>query len=219
MGKFIDLTGQRFGKWTVVKRLENNKNNKAMWLCRCDCGTEKAVLGESLKSRKSQNCGCGRKESVAARNRKNRKYECRGRLYHIWTGIKQRCFNPNEPAYPRYGGRGIVVCDEWKDNFGVFRTWAFASGYNDDLSLDRIDNNGNYEPSNCRWATGVEQNNNRRNNYLITYNGETHTMPEWARITGICYGTLKTRIRKGWSPERALTTPVNLEFSCHRKQQ
>lgn len=207
MSKIKDLTGLRFGKWTVIKRADNNERNKVMWVCRCDCGSERAVLGESLRSGKSLNCGCERKTSLAVRNTQNRKYELRGRLYHIWTGIKQRCFNPNEPAYSRYGGCGVIVCDEWRNDFGAFRDWALANGYADTLSLDRIDNNGNYEPSNCRWASDVVQNNNRKNNRFIKYNGETHTLADWSRITGISYYKIKNRFYSGWPAEKILTTP------------
>ena len=131
------------------------------------------------------------------------------RLYRIWAGMIQRCTNPNKDSYPFYGGRGIEVCDEWRGDFIAFRFWAITNGYADNLTLDRIDNDGNYEPSNCRWETHLNQCNNTRRNHLLTFQGETHTISEWARIVGMKADTLERRINAhGWSIERALTTSV-----------
>lgn len=132
------------------------------------------------------------------------------RLYRCWKGMRNRCYNPNNPKYYRYGGRGIVVCDEWED-FAVFRDWALANGYNDELSIDRIDNDGNYEPSNCKWSTPKEQANNR--NYrvtttMVTKDGVTHSLMEWSNILGIKYKTLIERKRNGWCNEDILI-PLN----------
>lgn len=132
----------------------------------------------------------------------------RRRLGKILSGMKQRCYNPNNAKYPIYGGRGIKVCEEWKDNFLSFYEWAVLNGYRNDLSIDRIDSNGNYEPSNCRWATQKEQQNNRRTNHLLMYNGETKTVEGWAETTGIAPATIRKRIEYGWSVEDALTMPV-----------
>ena len=130
------------------------------------------------------------------------------RLYRIWANMKSRCSNPNVDNYRFYGGRGIKVCDEWQD-FISFRFWAITNGYADDLTLDRINNDGNYEPSNCRWDTHLHQCNNTRRNHWLTFHGETHTIAEWARIVGIKVDTLERRINAhGWSVERALTTSV-----------
>lgn len=128
------------------------------------------------------------------------------RLYEIWRSLKKRCLNPKTEQYSNYGGRGITVCDEWRDSFQAFYDWAMANGYRDDLTLDRIDGNGNYEPSNCRWATWKEQQNNRRNNHFITYNGETKTLKQWSEQVGIDWDILYSRLKKGWSVEKALTT-------------
>ena len=131
------------------------------------------------------------------------------RLYRIWSNMKNRCTNPNADNYLFYGGRGIKVCDEWRDDFIPFRDWAIANGYTDKLTLDRIDNDGNYEPSNCRWETHLHQCNNTRRNHLLTFQGETHTISEWARIVGMRPDTLERRINhRGWSVEKALTTRV-----------
>lgn len=133
------------------------------------------------------------------------------RLHHIWVNMRYRCNNPNCSHYNRYGGRGIKVCDEWNE-YLVFKKWAMANGYDDSKSIDRIDNNGNYEPNNCRWATMKTQNNNRSSNNNITYNGETHTVAEWACIVGINENTLRSRLFiNKWDIETALTTPLNIK--------
>lgn len=126
------------------------------------------------------------------------------RLYRIWTNMKTRCINPNDPHFERYGRRGITVCDEWKNDFKAFYDWSMSNGYADDLTIDRIDNNGNYEPSNCRWVTVKEQNQNKRNVILITYDGETHTVTEWARKLNLGHDTIRQRYHKGWTPEQCL---------------
>lgn len=126
------------------------------------------------------------------------------RLYRIWANIKTRCTNENDPHYERYGGRGITVCDEWKNDFKAFYDWSMSNGYADDLTIDRINNNGNYEPSNCRWVTIKEQNQNERNVVLITYDGETHNVTEWAQILRLGHDTIRQRYRKGWTPEQCL---------------
>lgn len=126
----------------------------------------------------------------------------RARIKNIWDGMKDRCNNANSKSYKYYGGRGITICEEWQNDFNAFYEWATANGYADDLSIDRIDVNGNYEPSNCRWATAKEQCNNKRNNVLITYGGITHTAAEWGEITGLSGNMLAQRARKGYDAER-----------------
>ncbi len=128
------------------------------------------------------------------------------RLYNIWCGMKARCLNENNPSFRFYGGRGIRLCHEWKD-YSRFKKWAIDNGYTDDLTLDRMDVNGNYEPDNCRWATWKEQQNNRRNNHFIELNGEVHTLQEWAAMLGINHSTLLERIEKWGNIEEALTIP------------
>lgn len=133
------------------------------------------------------------------------------RIYKIWDGMKYRCTNPNSDAYHNYGGRGITVCDEWIHDFMAFYNWSMSHGYSDDLTLDRINVNGNYCPENCRWADDITQHNNTRTNRYIEYNGETHTMAEWAKIKGMKYVTLNTRINKyHWPIAKALTTPLEI---------
>lgn len=129
------------------------------------------------------------------------------RLYRIWIGMKNRCNDPKHVKYDDYGGRGITVCEAWEHNSKAFCDWAMANGYTDELTLDRVDVNGNYCPENCRWATWKEQHNNRRNNIVVTFNGKTQTLPRWAEETGIDHHKLFMRLSRGWSAERTLTTP------------
>ena len=131
------------------------------------------------------------------------------RLYNIWSDMKRRCYNPKNKRYNRYGGRGISVCDEWKDDFQAFYDWAIYNDYAEDLTIDRIDVNGNYEPNNCRWITWKEQQRNTSRNRFITVNGVTRTMTEWAEITGIHRDVIKDRLNKlHWTEEEAVTIPT-----------
>lgn len=132
----------------------------------------------------------------------------KSRLYHIWEDMKSRCNNPNNKRYKDYGGRGIVVCEFWASNYFNFHQWAYLHGYSDELTIDRLNTDGNYEPGNCKWSTPKMQGNNRRTCVLITYNGETRTQTEWAEIIGAGVHLIKQRLKRGWTIERALTTKV-----------
>lgn len=165
----IDLTGQRFGHFQVIESAGVHRSpcgsTAALWLCRCDCGNVVAVIGKNLRSGKSTNCGCVRKVTLPASVRTHGdSYGCR--LYRIYNDMLTRCYNPAATHYHRYGGRGITVCVEWLESYETFRSWALANGYRDDLTIDRRDNDGNYEPGNCRWVTIKENCRNRSHDYL-----------------------------------------------------
>lgn len=210
MSRLIDLTGQRFGRLTVVSRAENTKNGHPRWLCRCDCGSSSIVVGKDLRSGHTESCGCLQKERTSKSNQKLKNYgEAETRLYKIWLSMKQRTTNKNAKAYKNYGARGIVVCKEWKDDYQVFKEWALLNGYHNYLTIERRDNEKGYFPQNCTWIVKSEQPKNRRSNNYITYNGETKTLSEWARLSGIQREVLRDRINNyGWSIEKALTTPT-----------
>ena len=206
MSKRLDLTGKKFGRITVIQYAGKSKCNHIQWKCKCDCGKEIIVTTGHLRSGHTQSCGCKAKE--LARDAHTTHGMSETRLYHIWSNMIDRCENQNVSHYFRYGGRGITICKEWRNSFEAFGNWALSNGYRDDLSIDRIDVNGNYCPENCRWATPKEQSNNKRNNHLIEYNGETKTMKQWCDQFGVSFDLVKQRINKlGWSPEMAFFTP------------
>lgn len=212
MGSFKDITGKVYGRLTVIERVENDKHGQARWKCLCECGNYTVAVTTELNRGNVRSCGCLSREISKKVNFKHGFKNTR--LYKVWDSMKKRCYNSNSPSYKYYGGRGITICDEWKNDFKSFHDWAFANGYDENAeymkcTIDRIDVNGNYEPSNCRWVTCKEQARNRTNNRLIEYNGEKLTLIEWAERLKIKYTILHQRIRKyGWSIERAFTTPL-----------
>ena len=209
--KLLDLTGQRFGRLTVIERAQSKDKNTA-WRCKCDCGNYKIVSGPNLRAGKSRSCGCGVIESVITRSKTHGESN-RTRLYRIWKGMKDRCRRKSHINYERYGGRGITVCPEWEHSYEKFRDWALSHGYRDNLTIDRIDNDKGYSPDNCRWATYSEQSTNKSNNHIIAYHGESKPLTRWAREAGISYATLQRRLKRGWDIESALITPAYKEKS------
>lgn len=217
MSKFIDLTGQRFGRLTVIKQYGVAKSGHALWDCKCDCGNTKIISSNQLRGL-TRSCGCLQREKAAQyckdnghKHKKEKENIGVGfeRLHRSYADMKKRCENPHSKNYNNYGGRGIRVCTEWKNSFDSFKKWALKNGYADGLTLDRTNVNGNYEPSNCRWVSVKEQNNNRRNNIVVTYNGETMTLHELSeRYTDISYKTIWARLNAGWDLHNAITTPV-----------
>lgn len=199
-----DLRGQRFGRLTVLEFVPT-EGYRSYWKCMCDCGNIITVAGKRLGNGHTQSCGCLRKEQAAKRLYKHGMRN--SRLYRIWSKMKERCCNHNISGYKDYGGRGITVCEEWKNDFQAFYDWAMSNGYDDNLTIDRIDNNGNYEPLNCRWV-GIEiQARNKRNNVYVEYNGEIITLTEASKLSGISLGTLHLRYSKGDRGEK-LFRPV-----------
>lgn len=205
MARKIDLTGKRFGRLTVVEEAPS-KNGRAMWRCVCDCGNEKVVGRQNLMDGMTKSCGCLRIKFPTLHGM------AKSRICVEWRSMKQRCYTQKAENYYLYGGRGITVCDEWKD-FEKFYAWAMDNGYTDELTLDRIDNNGPYAPWNCRWVTYKEQANNTRRNFRICYNGETKTLQEWSDIIGIKRQTIKHRIDSGWDIEDVFNVPVSASNS------
>lgn len=203
-----DITGIRSGRLKAIRPTEKRSaKGGILWECLCDCGNICYVDAYSIKANKTKSCGCIRREKTIQRNRAGAKYpqeERESRLYSIWQGIYARTAYPSQKAYKDYGGRGITICDEWKNNFYAFKEWALNNGYANGLTIERIDNNGNYCPENCKWITKGEQNNNQRSNIIIEYRGETHTAAQWADIMGIKHSAIYKRIHKNNSPENVL---------------
>jgi hypothetical protein len=199
------LVGEKFGRWLVLEQAEKGKHGETQYFCRCDCGNERIIRRTSLTTGNSKSCGCLSREVLTKINTKHG--DTGKRLYRIWAGIIQRCRNDRERyEWEKYGGRGIAVCDEWL-KYESFKEWALSNGYCDGLTIDRIDNDGDYSPDNCRWATVYEQNNNKRTSRTLTFNGETKTIREFADKYNLVYSCLYARIKKGWSTEKALLTP------------
>lgn len=176
---YIDLTGERFGRLVVVERVGTNKHEKPTWRCICDCGNETIRATPDLRSGNTKSCGCYRRDLVTNGNVTHGKSKTR--IYKIWAKIKERTLCPTDKAYPRYGGAGIGMCEEWASSFEAFYE-DMKDGYADGLSIDRIDNSKGYSPDNCRWATNKEQQNNKTNNVRIELDGVTKTIAEWSDV-------------------------------------
>lgn len=203
--KIENLINQKFNKLLVLRRLPN-QGKKVMWECKCDCGNLTQVLTSNLKCGRTKSCGCLRINKLVSRSTTHNQRHTK--LYEVWKTMKQRCFNPNCDSYKNYGARGITIYSDWKDNFNSFYEWSISNGYQDGLTIDRIDFNGNYEPSNCRWVDRLTQANNTRTNVFIEFNNEVHTIAEWSRIYNIKQSVLSDRLRRGWSIEKSLTSPI-----------
>lgn len=199
--------GKRFGFLTVIDFYEM-KNYRHYWRCLCDCGNEIIVRGQNLTNGNTQSCGCYHKKRASEANNHPKTHGLSNtRIYHCWQEMIKRCYTKTQMYYNDYGGRGITVCDRWLHSFENFYA-DMSNTYQEGLTLDRIDVNKGYSPDNCRWITFKQQQNNKRNNHLVTYNGETKTISEWADISGIPYKTLWNRFSTlGWSAEKAITTP------------
>lgn len=208
-----NLAGLKFGRLSVIEYMGPNKFRAATWLCRCDCGTDTVVTAGQLKSGGTRSCGCLQREkareTVLAYYKSDRykppsRYKhgmAKTPLYNAWLRMRGRCNNPKFEHYDRYGGRGIKVCAEWNEHFEPFMEWALANGFEEGLEIDRIDNNGDYCPENCRWATRTEQMRNRSNTIFVTHNGVTKALVQWCEELGVNYKLAHARHKKGLSFE------------------
>lgn len=208
----INLVGQKFNRWTVIRRVKSAKSNYILWECICECGEKRALPGYTLRKGRSKSCGCLARENVKKRNHK--KHGCSNtKIYNTWRNMIDRCSNPKDHNFNNYGGRGIKVCDRWLkfENFYIDMIESYMKHiekYGEkDTSIDRMNVNGDYTLSNCRWATPKEQAANRRSNHLITYKGQTKTLAEWSEKFNMLGSTINERLRRGWPIEKALETP------------
>lgn len=198
----IDLTGKKFGRLTVIGPAPNSGKN-TNWLCLCSCGTIKPVPTRNLRTGKTNSCGCLQREVATSFGHKNKKHFGKGtRLYNIWKNMRERCNNSSSTSFKNYGGKGIKVCKEW-DSFVEFEHWALTHGYEENLSIDRIDNSKGYSPDNCRWANVEVQSRNRSTN--IYYKGKC--LSDWCKETGISLKLASNRLKAGWPFEVAITKP------------
>ncbi|MBD2201542.1 hypothetical protein H6G33_09305 [Calothrix sp. FACHB-1219] len=209
MSKIIDITGQVFGRLTVIKQIGFNKDRRALWLCKCSCGNETTVTGKALRAGTTRSCGC-----LIVRNgvEKTKHGMTDTKEWNVWRGMMKRCYQPTQDKYPLYGGKGIIVCERWH---------TFQNFYEDmgnvpeGMTIDRIDSSKNYEPENCRWVDIYVQNNNRGDyNVRWSYKGKDQTVSEWARELGCNNTTLFERQRRGWSIEKILSTPTKRKKSA-----
>ena len=196
----LEIIGKKFGNLTVLEFDHKDRHYHRYYKCVCDCGNETVVNESNLKRGLSKSCGCGIIKALIHRNKyaprkDHHKYKDYS-LYRVWSGIKKRCFSKTEPAYPDYGGRGITVCNEWKNDYEKFLQWSLENGYKKGLTIDRIDNNGNYCPENCRFVTPKENSRNRRNTKFLVVNNEKRCVAEWSEITGISAYTIYWWIKK-----------------------
>lgn len=205
LGKAADLTGRRFGRLIVIERTPD-KGGRTAWKCLCDCGTSKVVNGASVLRGSTRSCGCLRRESARRNAAANLTHGMHGtRTYKSYRCMLDRCNNPKAKTYPRYGGRGIIVCDRWSGPDGFANFHADLGDCPDGLCLDRIDNTGGgYRPDNCRWVTPKQQANNRTSNVRITYKGRTQSRQQWADEIGLNASTLDGRLKRGWAVGVAL---------------
>lgn len=206
--KLKNLIGQNFGRLTVIERGDNNKSGAVQWICQCICGNKTIATANNLQNHSTQSCGCLAREITIKRSTiHGHTITKRTKEYIAWSGIKMRCYNKNFKDYFRYGGRGIIMCEKWKNNFQAFFD---DMGYcpSNKNSIDRIDGNRGYEPDNCRWANWIEQARNRNSNHIIKYKGVKLLLIDWARITGLSRYTISKRLKNGWTIKSALKTPL-----------
>lgn len=200
-----NLQGKKFGYLTAIEFSHKDQNRKTYWKCLCDCGNQKTARSDSLKSGNDRSCGCLKKEQDKINLTKNHSHKKSGtRIYETWQGMKGRCYNSREACYERYGGRGVKVCDEWRESFESFYRWAVNNGYSDGLTIDRIDNAGIYSPENCTFSDARKQARNRRSNVRVNIRGKEMILIEVAENYGINYGCISARYHRGDRGERLI---------------
>lgn len=209
---FIDRTGLKYGRLLVLRLAEKPKGCKrSYWICKCDCGKEVRIDAAGMVSGRSKSCGCLQIEITIARGKHQESGKGKTTAeYRAWCNMKTRCENPNTSHYKHYGGRGIVICERWASSFENFLS-DMGRRPSSKHSVERIDTDKNYEPSNCKWGTDLEQSNNTRRNHFLEHDGKILTISQWSVVTGYRSGAILSRIRAGWSVERALTTPVKMK--------
>lgn len=197
---FLDLTGQRFGRLTVLERGVSNTDRQSRWLCSCDCGGTALVVSHNLRTGHTISCGCAHLDALTTHGK------TRSSEYTAWISMRRRCYSPKDISYPRYGALGVRVCERWRDSFENFYA-DMGEKPGPEYSLDRISSAGDYSPDNCRWATIQTQDNNRRSNRLLTFHGRTQTAMQWARELGLSAATIYSRLANGWAVEQVLSRP------------
>ena len=198
MGRVKNMAGHEFNGCRVLERSGTNRDKKATWLCKCFCGKEFITTGKTIRQGDVKSCGCLRLSIIKKQGKLNKRHgETKTRLYSIWHGMKKRCSLEGETSYKHYGAKGIRVCEEWRDSFESFRDWSLANGYNDQLTIDRIDSNGDYEPANCRWTDWYGQARNRSNNVKVEYKGKMMTQGEVSELTGLSRQLIYYRTKHG----------------------
>lgn len=203
------LIGDKFGKLTVLSFQGRNKGYDSLWECKCDCGNIKIVRGGVLKNGHTQSCGCLKKINTAKAKTTHGLIANNYKLYKVWIGMKQRCYNPRSHSYKDYGLRGIKLCETWEHSFENFHYWSMANGYEEGLTIERENVNGDYEATNCSWIPKAKQSGNRRNSIIITFKNQTKTTSQWSEITNIPTAVLTQRVRRGWSSYKTLTTKID----------
>lgn len=214
----MDLTGQKFGRLTIIEFVGRNRHYTPLWRCACECGSESIATTSNLRKGTSQSCGCLQKELASARTKTHGMSHTK--LFIKWQSMNRRCNDPRCNSYKNYGARGISVCNEWRDSFEAFyKHVSILPNYGEKgYTLDRENNDGHYEPGNVKWSTAIEQHRNTRRNIMLTFDGRTLCLAEWANIIGISTAALHKRLKKGWGVDKALSTPVDSKKATSKKK-
>ena len=207
MSRLIDITGKKYNMLKVIS-FYDIQDKKSRWLCECECGNKKILFGKDIKNGNTKSCGC-----LLHKKKYNKETETKiKRLQHIYYQMKQRCYDKNNPLYKHYGQRNITICKEWLNNINNFLNWALKNGYKNDLTIERIDVDGNYEPNNCKWITKTQQGYNKTNTISYTFQGETKCLSEWCKIYDIDYHIVYKRLKRGNDIKQALTKPIDKKY-------